>query len=192
MMLEPDVADVADLYATCDCHDDDLDAAMTVFDNKTVLRKSLKQGCAGVATPLKRSAGDGENCRFTVFAVIWNAFKTLRSVVLFPSVHAYFLATFFLATSLPALLSSPSPFSVIARLFLVSGGWLICLFACLRILAEAASLSAARFAVLTCCCVCSAAVQHPDESRTRDREPVGEHLLVFVYLPHFVCHSMLQ
>lgn len=91
MMLEPDVADVADLYATCDCHDDDLDAAMTVFDNKTVLRKSLKQGCAGVATPLKRSAGYGENCCFPVFDDV----KTMWSIVLFPFVHALFFLCLF-------------------------------------------------------------------------------------------------
>lgn len=52
----------------------DFDAVMAVFDNKTVLRKSLKEDCAGVATPLTLLAADGENCCFTRSVVLFHLF----------------------------------------------------------------------------------------------------------------------
>lgn len=67
MQLEPGAADATDLCGNCCCHGDDPNAAMAAFENdKTVLMESLMEGCAGVAAPLKRSAGDGEN-RSAVF-----------------------------------------------------------------------------------------------------------------------------
>lgn len=82
----------------------DFDAVMAVFDNKAALRKSLKEGCAGVAILFTLSAGDGENCCFT------------RFVVLFSSAHAHssfailFLANMKMPAALPCrrLISSLS------------------------------------------------------------------------------------